>query len=182
MRIGRNLRRLSLVALVLPLATMLEASSWQTFASTAGGFSLLVPGRPQFRERVHQSFVGAIRENTYRVTSGDGDYSAEYSDLPWVAVGLGGPETIFRRAKEGVLSDNGGVEGSFNVLSLGKHPGRELTFQGPGRESGKARFFLVERRLYVLVASGANPANVQKFLDSFRLLQAARAKRESSGL
>jgi hypothetical protein len=176
--IGSALRRWRLVALTLLFSTTLEASSWQTFTSTAGRFSILMPGNPQLHQHIHQSFVGAIQENTYSTATSDGDYSAEYSDLPWVAVSLSGAGTIFRRAKEGVLRDNGGAETSFDSIALGKHPGKELSFHIPGKESGKAHFFLVEQRLYVLVATSSDPGNVQRFLNSFRLLDGQRANTE----
>ncbi len=151
--------------------TALEAARWQIFTSARGGFSIVMPGTPELHEKVHRSLVGAIQEHTYSVATGDGDYSIEFSDLPWAAVGLGGPGMIFRRAKEGLLRDNGGTETGFSAIELHEHPGRELSFRIPGKESGKARFFLVEQRLYVLVATASDPGNVQKFLGSFALVR-----------
>ena len=168
---GRDLFRFALVSFTLLVTIALEASGWKAFTSTEGGFSVLMPGNPKLHEDAHKSFVGVIREHTYTVTTRDGDYSVEYSDLPGIAVDLGGSGTIFNKAKEGVLKDNGGAETHFSSISLRKHPGKELNFQVPGKDSGKARFFLVEKRLYVLVATSSNPGNVEKFLNSFKLLQ-----------
>ena len=160
-----------MVSFTLLFTTALEASSWKTFTSTEGGFSILMPGNPHLHENIHKSFLGPIRENTHNVTTRDGDYSVEYSDLPRIAIDLGGSGTILNRAKEGVLKDNGGAETVFISISLRKNPGKELSFQIPGKDSGKAHFFLAEKRLFVLVATSSNPGNIEKFLNSFKLLQ-----------
>ena len=162
---------LAFLGLTLLFTTALEASTWKVFTSAEGGFSILMPGNPELHENIHKSFVGAIRENTYSATTKDGGYSVEYSDLPGLAVDLAGSGTILDKAKAGVLKDNGGAETSFNSISLRKHPGKELSFQIPGKDSGKARFFLVEKRLYVLVATSSNLVHVETFLNSFKLLQ-----------
>jgi hypothetical protein len=161
------------VATALVVTTSgLDAATWKTFTSGDGGFSIRMPGNPQRREHVHSSFLGPIQENTYSIQADGGHYSVEYSDLPWAAVRLGGAETIYRRAKEGLLRDAEGVETSFTPVAQGTRTGKELAFRRlSGQEPGKARFFLVEKRLYVLVARSRNPDDIHGFLSSFRLAQ-----------
>lgn len=145
---------------------------WQTFSSPAGDFSVLMPGTPQLTQSVHKSFVGAVKESTYTFKAGNTTYSASYSELPGIAVSLGGSHTIFNKAKDGLLKESGGTENGFKEISLGTSEGRELSFLLDGGWAGKARFYLVEKRLYVIVASGPTSASaaIVKFLNSFKLL------------
>ncbi|KAB2840225.1 hypothetical protein F9K50_06180 [bacterium] len=147
-------------------------AKWQTFSPPAGNFSVSMPGKPQLTQSVHKSFVGAVKESTYTAKSGGVTYSASYSELPGIAVTLGGSHTIFNKAKDGLLKEAGGSENAFNKISLGKNEGRELSFTLNGGGSGKARFFLVDKRLYVIVASGTSGASagVDRFLNSFKLM------------
>ncbi len=147
-------------------------AKWQTFSPPAGDFSVSMPGKPQLTQSVHKSFVGAVKESTYTIKAGGVTYSASYSELPGIAVALGGTHTIFNKAKDGLLKEAGGSENAFDAISLGKNEGRELSFTLNGGGSGKARFFLVDKRLYVIVASGpaSAAAAMGKFLDSFKLL------------
>lgn len=159
--------------LAIPLAAGAAApAKWRSFTSPAGDFSVLMPGKPQAIETVHKSFVGAVKETNYTVTSDGATYSASYSELPGIAVSLGGSHTIFNKAKEGLLKEAGGTENSFTETSLGSSEGRELSFTLNGGGTGKARFFLIDKRLYVVVANGPSgaAAAVSRFLNSFKLL------------
>jgi hypothetical protein len=56
-------------------------------------------------------------------------------------------------------------------ISLGGDPGKEFEFQpfSPTQPVGVGQVFLVETRVYGLVATTPEPEKAQKFLDSFRL-------------
>ena len=56
-------------------------------------------------------------------------------------------------------------------ISLGGYPGKEFEFQplSANQPVGVGQVFLVETRVYGLVATTPEPENAQKFLDSFRL-------------
>ncbi len=149
-----------------------KGAAWQVFSSSAGGFSVSMPGTPSLSRDTHKSFVGSIQENTYSLQTPSGNYSVEYSDLPGIAVSMGGEHTIFDKAKEGLLKNVGGTQTSFSPVNSAGHSGMELSFQVPASgSSGKARFFLVQKRLYVLVGTSPSPLspNVDKYLQSFAL-------------
>ncbi|HKY63577.1 MAG TPA: hypothetical protein VJR29_09170 [bacterium] len=157
---------LVLAALLLPFS--LQA---KTFAPAGAGFSVNMPGKPTHSETTHRSFVGAVQENSYTVNSGGATYTASVSDLPGAAVALGGAGTILGKAKDGLLKESGGSETSFQKTSLGGNEGRELTYSLPSGGLGKARLYLVEKRLYVIVGAGpkaAGPA-IDRFVNSFKL-------------
>jgi hypothetical protein len=163
----RRLGIFSLLAfLLLPLSVQAKP-----FAPAGAGFSVNMPGKPKHSETTHKSFVGAVQENAYTVNSGGATYTASVSDLPGMAVALGGTGHILDKAKEGLLKESGGSETSFAKTSLGGYEGRELSYSLPSGGSGKARLYLVDKRLYVIVGAGpesAGPA-IDRFVNSFKL-------------
>jgi hypothetical protein len=150
------------------------AAPWRLLTSNEGNFSVLMPGKPAFQVDSQKSFVGDIATNLYNLQSKNGQYSASYSDLPGIAVDLGGEGTILGKAKKGLLKHDGGEEQSFTDSSVAGFPAKVLSYSLPAQgKTGKAKFILVHKRLYVLSATqsaAGNPGNIDKFLESFQLL------------
>jgi hypothetical protein len=163
-------RHLGILALLTLLSLPLAVQA-RTFAPAGAGFSVNMPGKPQHSETTHKSFVGAVQENSYTVNSGSASYTASVSDLPGVAVALGGSGTILGKAKDGLLKESGGSEASFEKTSFDGHEGRELTYNLPSGGIGKARLYLVDKRLYVIVGAGPKSASssINRFVNSFQL-------------
>lgn len=167
-----------LLAIAFSLTMSFEAlpAGAYNLAPADGGFSIQVPGKPTLSSEKHKSFVGSVTDNTYTYKGKGSTYSASYSVLPGVAVTLGGSGTIFGKARDGLLKDVGGKETSFTDTSQGGNDGKELLFEIPSAGSGpatmgKARFFLKDKILYVLVGMSPktlSPA-VNNFLNSFQL-------------
>ncbi|HKX13091.1 MAG TPA: hypothetical protein VJP40_08065 [bacterium] len=163
-----SLRRFAILSLAVLLPLTVHA---KPFAPAGAGFSVNMPGKPRHSETTHKSFVGAVQENSYTVNGGGATYTASVSDLPGVAVALGGAGTILGKAKDGLLKESGGSETSFEKTSLGGNEGRVLTYSLPSGGSGKAQLYLVDKRLYVIVGAGpksAAPA-IDRFINSFKL-------------
>ena len=161
----------------LLLAIPAYGAGWFSFSSTEGGYQILFPQKPQKQTAVHKSIVGDIGENTYSAPGGTGtEYSVEYSNLPGIAVTFGGDGGIMDKAKKGLLQDCQGQEQSFSDTSLQGFPGKELEYRFTGGDGktqyGKARFYMVKKRLFVLVATSPkpNPSNWGKFFNSFTLV------------
>lgn len=150
----------------------------RTFQSQEGQFSVNMPGTPKKSTTVHKNFTGKILETTYRLDTKTGNYSAAFSDLSGVATFFGGANTILKKAKEGLLKNAGGREIRFTPTSLGEYPGRSLEFEIPKQGKsppmqGRARFYLVKNRLYVIVGTrkeGLSLTPLENFLNSFRLV------------
>jgi len=160
------------LTILLPGLAGAAKSAWVTLTSSEGGFSISMPGKAKLTTGVHKSFVGSIAENTFSVKTANGNYSIEYSNLPGIAVSMGGEKTIYNKTKENLLKVLGGQEISFSPTSFSGHSGMELTFIIPSYNiSGTARFYLVEKRLYVLVASNKKSPdpNASKFFGSFQI-------------
>ena len=152
--------------------------SWETFTSKEGKFSILMPISPSFTKAQHKSFIGMIEENTFRTKSNSETFSIEYSDLPRSAFILASAETILDETREGFLNNGRGIQLQFTPITFQGNPGRLLIFKtlppdSPVEMIGKAYFYLVNQRLYVLVGTAPRAAlsnNTDRFLSSFKLL------------
>lgn len=158
-----------------------HAASWKDFSSQTGNFSVLMPGQPVLQTSTQKSFVGSIGVNLYDLKTKNGEFSVEYSDLPGIAVDLGGHNTILDKAKKGFLKENGGDEQAFSETSLNGFPGKVLTYTvASSGVNGKVHFYLVQKRLYVIAGSqgpGGSQANIERFLNSFSLIDPPPAKK-----
>ncbi len=149
-----------------------EGEGWQVFESEDGRFEVLLPAEPQFKESVRDTAFGDIKEKHYELTAPEGEFSAEYNDLPLLVSLLATDRMIYRRAKDAMLKEFKAEETAFGGIEQDGIEGMELSFETKDRR-GRARLFMKKRRLYVLVATvsrkDGDEANVLKFLDSFDL-------------
>jgi hypothetical protein len=147
-------------------------AKWQEFLSDDGNFSVMMPGHPSRQKNVDATRVGHIAENIYTWKSDDLTVTAEYSDLPGVAVFLGGHVAIYKRSRNAFLENVQGAEIAFDPITVEGYDGRELVYKTP-MLFGKVLFLLVHERLYVMqgvVPSGGNKTRIDQFLRTFRLL------------
>ena len=150
---------------------------WKPFVSKEGKFSILMPAPPSFTKTQHKSFVGTIEENTFRSKSNSESFNVEYSDLPRTALFLTGSDTIFEETKEGVLNNSRGIQLQFRSLVFQGNPGKFLMFKIPPQKNeeemiGKAYFYLVNQRLYVIIGIAPRAASsniIDQFLNSFKV-------------
>lgn len=155
-------------------ASSAQSAGWSPLKSQDGNFSVLMPGTPSYQQDDRKSFVGNIVTHIWSLKTKNGEFSASYSDLPGIAVDLGGEGTIFDKSKKGLLKENGGAEQSFVETRVAGFPAKTLSFSvAASSATGQANFILVHKRLYVLTASqgpAGNAGNVSKYLNSFKLL------------
>lgn len=153
--------------------------AWKEFESEEGKFEVLFPGEPHFKQSVRDTVFGDIEERHYELETPEGDFSAEYNDLPLLISLLATDRMIFRRAKDALLKEFEAEEISFGKVRQDKIKGVELVFDTK-ENLGRARLFMRKRRLYVLVATVSrkegDEANILKFLDSFDLAMRRRRK------
>lgn len=153
------------------------ADSWRVFRPEEGGFQVEMPGQPVASRSSQESFVGDVTNYLFTVQLPSEEFTVEYSDLPHLAMVLGGPTTILKKAKEALLKDVRGSELAFRILR-GKGSNRaELSYVGNPEDnpgvSGFARFFLRDDRIYVVHVMLTNgqridPERVSRFLGSFQ--------------
>jgi len=156
-------------------------AGWQSFASPEGGFSVLMPGKPTCEAvAVPRAYHPAVPEKSVQSTAcsyEDAGIPAFYSDAWWDY-----PDQA--HADEGVLDhvvdyvmSNKEVEWK-KEISMDGNPGREFrgTYSSEGHTAVvQFRFYLVKGRIYQFGVFGNKkafaPGKVDKFLDSFKLIQ-----------
>lgn len=167
------------MAVLFVFGMNLIASPLQAFDSSEGGFNIWMPGKPTLQQVHHKSFIGDVKENTYTLKTKTEEFDVSYTDLPGIATVFESAKALFTKAKEGLLKDVGGEEIRFEKITFEGKEARELTFQipskgNPGLAVGKARFYLVGKRLFVVVASTTKGAKgnalLDRYLNSFQLL------------
>jgi hypothetical protein len=153
------------------------ADGWRVFHSEEGGFQVEMPGEPVASESSEETFVGSVTNHLFTVQLPSEEFTVEYSDLPQLALVLGGPTTILKKAKEALLKDVRGEELTFRLYRKKGNERAELCYAGrPGDNPGVfgfARFFLRGDRIYVahfMLSDGRriDPERVERFLGSFR--------------
>ncbi len=160
---------------VILLTSCVKEPTIELFSSKDGGFSILLPGKPEFETQTVDTEVGKILMNMYGVENKRMAYLISYSDYNIEDIELIGVkeiEEILDGVRDGQVGDNGKLI-SEKSIQLDNYSGREIVFSN---EEGtiRSRIFLVKNRLYqVLVVSNDNKVNteeVNKILNSFKLL------------
>ena len=151
-----------------PRQAALQTPEWQPFCSAMGQFAIDMPGSPKIKSEI---FSNQMIAHTYRSSLKNKEtYLLQYFDLD------------FRRSNNNIKITLNNAVDFFVVganakllqvrdISLGGYPGKEFEFQplSSTESVGVGQVFLVETRVYGLVATTPEPENAQKFLDSFRL-------------
>lgn len=149
---------------------VVDEQGWKRVSSKEGGFDVLMPGEPSFTHTIKDTRVGEVEENLFEYASKAGDFAVEYTDLPGIAVLLGGTKAILRKVKGELLKNEKGKQVEYFRIKQEGEKGAELAYTTQ-TQVGRARFFLVDKRLYVVVASvakqGGDTQRITAFLDSF---------------
>jgi len=182
--------RLVIAAVIasLALVSALEAAHWKRYQSPKGQFSIEMPGSPKISHESTKTAAGRIPEEIAEVKNSTLDLTAEYSDLPGIAVFFGGTKTILRKASDGVVKHAHGTEISHRKLKKDGYDGREVQYKAPDKKSkrtilGTVHLYMVKKRLYVLEAKTyqdkPDKKGIQRFLDSFRLEVPEKEKKKT---
>ncbi|MFB2936718.1 hypothetical protein ACE1B6_15810 [Aerosakkonemataceae cyanobacterium BLCC-F154] len=161
------LRAETLVKFPLPVL-LTQETSWNEFSSKQGGFAVSMPGTPKQETGTNQD---GSTEHSFSLTSNNSAFLIHYSDIPKI-------EKLTKEEITKLLDNapNDFAKGANATLvtaknvSLDGYPGKEFEFILGEGINGKGRVYLVNNRLYIVVGMTTQPGNVQKFLDSFRLL------------
>ncbi len=168
----------SLMILMIGLAVGCASRKWEPYESKDGWFRADFPGRPVVETMPLATAAGNINIHMVSVTRRNGAYGVGYVDFPEVKtdVNMESDEFIESMAR-----------GSFSTIGTGDYTKKKITFEGyPGLEaegdvrSGSARgrarlrYYVVEKRIYILEVIGensfVNSSNTDKFFNSFKLI------------
>jgi hypothetical protein len=147
-------------------------TAWRPFTSTAGKFAATFPTAPE-------SSTGQAPNGTPLATvkseSNLGVYVINYTDDRRLAsLNRAARVQILQQVPSIFANSTGSQITAKKPISLGQNPGIEFTFsitntQSNRRVTGKGRAYSIGARMYVIAAVGT-PANMSKFLSSFRLI------------
>ena len=156
-------------------------STWTTFTSRDGGFSILMPGTP--REGTQPLVLGIV---TAKIHLFDKEYNSTlnyeigYVDIPAYYMRNVDPNQLLDYLREGLFKDKYVTVHSEKESWLGDHPGREIVYEESSSKSETGRYYvamriyMVHNRLYMLAVDSTDENTVvedtQKFLQSFQLL------------
>jgi hypothetical protein len=144
-------------------------AGWINYSSTAGRFSVHLPGQPKAQEQPVDTAAGKLTNHVLMVQKGSAAFAISYADYPQ---DVANPQEVLDNVRQGAIN---GIKGTLisgkNIMHKG-YPGREFraTVQGGVYTS---RIFLVHSRLYQMVVAvptaQSNTADVNRFLTSFDL-------------
>lgn len=152
---------------------VLAQEGWTRFQLEEVGFSVLMPGRPTYEQRVDDTIVGTLTTHSYSVRNEHGNYAVARTSMPSAAFLLG-QDVIFRRARDEALRTVHGRSEEYGASRLQGYDARRLRYRIPegaqGSERvGEAWFVLVDDSLFILNANlpaGKSSAPIERFHDS----------------
>jgi hypothetical protein len=174
---------LTLVALgtILSGRTLFNTqAAWREFTSTAGGYSVLMPGNAKEQAQVVDTATGKVDLYSATIDDRTGTYIAMYSDYPANITQGVDPQTLLDSSRDGAVASSRGQLINDRKISIDQYPGREIQVGIPPENGQSAnlivnRYYLVDQRLYqvmVVLPNAQTPsADALKFMDSFKLLK-----------
>ncbi len=150
-----------------------RAEDLKEFASEAGRFKVLLPGKPEPRElKIPRGTMHLVS-----IRTDQGEYLASWIDLP-LEESAEKAEARLDRMRDGIVERvMGKVVREKTVTLDDKHPGRDLVAEVSQPDKGRlrARLFLVGSRLYQVIAVGTKgwteSKEADQVLDSFALVK-----------
>lgn len=172
----RTTASVCLVLAILLLAGF-DKTVWKAFTKKNANFSVMMPGTPKEETAIEHTAAGPIKLYNAVVVGGANAYFVSYSDLPKSAQG-GDPKAMLEGARDGAAERvKGKIVMDREIKLAGKYPGREFKIVVGGMELVQ-RIYRVKHRLYqvniVCPAKGCTEAEIQEYLDSFKLLKAPK--------
>jgi hypothetical protein len=179
----RTSTRVRYAAILLLLACTLCAgcgkSDWHTLEIPEGGFSVLMRSEPHYVKQALDTPAGQMTAHLYSSDRPSSYYAVGYSDYPLALVIGANTEQIFSSVRDTWVRRIGGrLVKSSDLKLAGTYPG--LEFEAEGKANGadafvQARIFLVDQRLYQVIAMGRKnevpQGEINRFLDSFKLVK-----------
>ena len=156
-----------------------KPSEWRSMDIAEGGFRMLMRGQPHVSNQQLDTPAGRMGAHLYSSDRPASYYAVGYSDYPLAFAVTENPDAIFKGVRDTWLRRIGGRSiGPDRKLTLaGKYPGVEFTAEGNAKGAAaylQARLFLVDQRLYQVIAMGRKgevpQGDVNRYLNSFRLV------------
>jgi hypothetical protein len=175
-----------LAVAVVVMVLLVRSGGWREFSSTEGRFRVQMPGTPVHKTQ-NVPLGGAqlvLHVFAHESAGGQEAYVVMYNDYPAALVQPGAAAAVLTGAQDGAIRGMPGSKlTSARDITLDGYPGRELALEVSGKGKVHYRLYLVNNRLYQVVAQQARPSaeTVEKFFNSFQLLGAPAGKGIAKG-
>lgn len=173
-----SIRVLLVVALSL-LSLSCGQSEWRPMEVSEGGFRVLMRGQPNVTKQALDSPAGKMTAYLYSSDRPASYYAVGYTDYPLALVVGKDPDKVFEGVRDTWVRRIGGrrVGADSKLMLAGGYPGLEFTAEGDSKGTEafmQARIFLVDQRLYQVIAMGRKNAvpqgEINRYLNSFTLV------------
>jgi hypothetical protein len=152
-----------------PEATQ-ATGTMQSFASTAGRFSILFPATPQQSSQpIWQTSGETTTVYKFSADEGNANYTVEYADYDPASVGAS-PQAFLQGGENSALAGKTPLTDA--AIDLDGIPGRAFTFADADGFSFSIHEFLAETRSYrliVIARKGYTAAQADQFMNSFKI-------------
>jgi hypothetical protein len=164
------------ILVTLVLVACGGAVGWREFRSNEGGFSIMMPGRPEEQSQKTATAFGTIESRVFLVEYKGAGYLLNYADYPPEIVQDSPEDVILDGVSLGVVAQSGGTLISSAAIRLGEYTGRELEINSPaGGSVLMVRIYLVGTRIFQLSVVSElrvnNSEDLAQFFNSFELLE-----------
>ena len=136
----------------------------QSFSPEGSGFSISLPGTPNFETQTFDTNFGMVVSKVYILDKGNMVYQVSYTDYP-DEVKNADPQVVLAGVRDGAVANVHGKLVSETSTTLNGYPGKEFTTV-IGTQEIYTKTYLVNNRLYIVMAAGPGYWQV---LDSFNL-------------
>jgi hypothetical protein len=153
-------------------------AQWENFSSPEGKFSILMPIKPTQEKQTTGGSSISLETNLFKASleSNQATYSVSYTDFPAQLAQLP-PSFLLDSLSSRFTSDRKLKLIKQQDISLEQYPGKDFQFEAPGERIIKYRAYLVEKRLYQVIAETPkstetnSSSDSERFINSFKLLK-----------
>ncbi len=161
--------------LIVSCASDKEEAEWKEFVFKEANFAITLPAPPSLDTMVSQTALGELVTPRYTLINEGHQYSISYSEMSDSLAVTSGIEKMFIGALQGAVRNMNGRLTSREFITLDRYPGQEAVLKiNENQVTLKLRMYLVNMRFYQLMAvteTDSIPADINRFLNSFRLLE-----------
>ncbi|MFC1504654.1 hypothetical protein ACFL6D_04485 [Spirochaetota bacterium] len=150
------------------------SSSWRSFTSAGGRFSVLLPDIPKEEDIVVQTDFGPVAMHIFSIINlrRAVSYTIIYGDYP-AQITSAAPEVILEQEVKQILSDVSQDKARQKDIMISGKAGKEVIMHNDNGETIYVRLCVVKNTLYKILATVSDEKKHRKdidtFLNSFRI-------------
>lgn len=150
-----------------------DFSELKEFKSPDNSFTIMLPKDIKEEKQTVNTQLGPIEYLSYNAKAKYQEFVVAYSDYPDSLVAVSDPKTSLDGARDGAVRNIQGTLLSETIIDMNGYPGRELRIEGPQKIILISRIYLVEKRLYQIMAVSkpdhSFDKKINEVLNSFKI-------------